>query len=116
MQDYILVLKALGEPTRLRIMNLLTKEAETSLCVCEVVDALQESQYNISRHLQTLARAGLLESNKKGKWNYYRIKGDFDPYRRSLLQAIGTIPAETFGGDLERLRQRLALRVDGECV
>jgi ArsR family transcriptional regulator len=116
MQEYILVLKALGEPTRLRILNLLMKEVDAGLCVCEIVDALQENQYNISRHLQFLAKAGLVFANKRGRWIYYRLKEHLDPYRRSLLQSIGSIPAEVFNGDLKRLRQRIALRVDGECV
>lgn len=111
-----MVLKALGEPTRLRILKLLMKEVDAGLCVCEVVDALQENQYNISRHLQFLAKAGLVVANKRGRWNYYRLKENFDPYRSGLLQSIGSIPPEVFNGDLKRLRQRIAQRVDGECV
>lgn len=116
MKDYLAVLKALGEPTRLRIMTLLTVEADKEICVCEIVDALQENQYNISRHLQTLAEAGLVVSSKRGRWNYYSLKGDFDLYRSNLLQAIGNIPEAVFGDDLKRLRRRLARRVDGKCV
>ncbi len=111
-----MVLKALGEPTRLRILNLLMKEVNTGLCVCEIVDALQENQYNVSRHLQFLAKAGLVVANKRGRWIYYRLKEHLDPYRRALLQSVVSIPPEVFNGDLKRLRQRIALRVDGECV
>jgi len=116
MQEYLLILKALGEPTRLRILNLLRKEVHIGLCVCELVDALQENQYNVSRHLQFLAKAGLVVANKRGRWIYYRLKENLDPYRSALLRSISSIPAEEFKGDHKRLRQRIALRVDGECV
>jgi len=68
MQEYILTLKALAEPTRLRILFLLIScEAAGGLCVCELVDALQENQYNVSRHLQFLARANLVCANKRAR-------------------------------------------------
>lgn len=114
MHKYILVLKAIGEPTRLRILNLLLKEK--GLCVCELVDALAENQYNISRHLQFLAKAGLVVGKKQGRWIAYRIKERLDPYRLSLLYSIRLIPPEVFHNDFKRLYQRLELRVDGECV
>ena len=49
-------IQVLGEPTRLRLLNLLAQTGE--VCVCELVDALQLPQYNVSRHLSVLARAG----------------------------------------------------------
>lgn len=72
MENYIEIIKALGEKTRLRIAFLL-KASHTELCVCEIVDALEEPQYNVSRHLQLLKHAGLLQERKDGRWVYYSL-------------------------------------------
>jgi len=116
MDEYVYVFKTMGEPTRLRILNLFIQEKNNEFCVCEIVDILQESQYNISRHLRALVKAGLATYNKQGKWSYYRLKENLDPFRENLLHSISSIPEEVFSADLERLHQRLALRVDGKCV
>jgi len=64
------VLKALGEPMRLRMMNLLAME---TLCVCDLETILNLTQSNASRHLSTLRRAGLIEGEKKAQWVYYKL-------------------------------------------
>ena len=64
------VLKALGEPTRIRIMRLLLKR---SLGVNEISDRLELSQYNASKHLRILREAGLLETQAEGKSRRYGI-------------------------------------------
>lgn len=64
------VLKALGEPTRIRIMRLLLKR---SLGVNEISDRLGLSQYNTSKHLRILREAGLLEMQAEGKLRRYGI-------------------------------------------
>ncbi len=58
--------QSLADPTRLRLLNILTQSGE--ICVCELVDALRIPQYNISRHLHILVKAGLLEGRRRGKW------------------------------------------------
>ncbi|NPV27556.1 MAG: winged helix-turn-helix transcriptional regulator [Firmicutes bacterium] len=58
--------KALGEPTRLRIIKLL---AERELCVCELVEVLQISQPRISQHLRVLKNAGLVSERKEQQWS-----------------------------------------------
>lgn len=66
----IQILKALGDGTRLSIVNLLRLE---SLCVCEIEAILQSSQSNVSRHLAKLRDAGIIYSEKKSQWVYYGI-------------------------------------------
>jgi ArsR family transcriptional regulator len=56
MKSYVDALKALADDTRLRILRLLLTN-HTAMCVCELVDALEERQYNISSHLQILEAA-----------------------------------------------------------
>lgn len=64
------VLKALGEPMRLRMMNLLAME---TLCVCDLETILNLTQSNASRHLSTLRRAGLIVGEKRAQWVYYKL-------------------------------------------
>jgi len=67
------IVKALGDGTRLRIVNLLRVE---NLCVCEIEAILQSSQSNVSRHLAKLRDAGIIYSEKKSQWVYYGINVD----------------------------------------
>ena len=63
--------KCLADETRLNAMLLLHKEG--ALCVCELMDALKDSQPKISRHLAQLRNCGLLSDERRGQWVYYRI-------------------------------------------
>lgn len=81
----IRILKALGDETRLSIVNLLRVQ---KLCVCEIETVLQSSQSNVSRHLAKLRDAGIIYSEKKSQWVYYGINQDIvDRYSfiKSLL-------------------------------
>lgn len=69
--------KALSHPVRIRIINFLRKGEK---CVCDIVPYLKEEQSNVSRHLATLKRAGILSSEKRGVSVYYQIK-DKNVYR-----------------------------------
>jgi len=68
MDRYVAFFKALSDPTRLRIMVLL---AEKELCVCQLEDALSLSQVKVSRHLNVLRHAHLVDSRREGLWIYY---------------------------------------------
>ncbi len=109
------VFQSLAEPTRLRVLNILRQAGE--VCVCELVDALQVPQYNVSRHLHVLAQAGLLDDRRCGKWIYYRIAKDLKPYQRALLRALAELRDERqdFQQDEARASRRLKLRRDGAC-
>jgi ArsR family transcriptional regulator len=115
MDAQVELFQALGDPTRLRLVNLLTQTGE--ICVCELVDALELPQYNVSRHLQILLKAGWLEDRKVGKWVYYRLARDLKPYHRSTLRAVDQLreEREDFRGDEQRVSRRLKLRRDGVC-
>jgi len=66
------VLRAAGEPTRLRILALLAREELAVLELCRVLD---QSQPRVSRHLKLLAEAGLVERFPDGAWVFYRLAG-----------------------------------------
>ena len=107
--------QSVADPTRLRLLNLLLQAGE--ICVCEMVDALDVPQYNISRHLHVLASAGWLEDRRLGKWIYYRISEKLKPHRRSMLRAIEQLRGERsdFQEDERRAGRRLKLRRGGLC-
>ena len=63
--------KCLSDETRLRCLMLIENEGE--LCVCELTEALAESQPKVSRHLAQLRQCELLLDRKQGQWVYYRI-------------------------------------------
>lgn len=62
--------QALGDTTRLRLLNLM---GEQEICVCYLVEILGQSQPKISRHLAYLRRAGIAAARREGKWMHYRI-------------------------------------------
>jgi ArsR family transcriptional regulator len=69
------VFRALADPTRVRIVNLLASSDEP-VCVCELVPALGVTQPTVSHHLKKLTDAGLLEREQAGKWAYYTLSRD----------------------------------------
>lgn len=64
------LLKALADPTRLRIVGLLQAG---EVCVCHIHDSLKIPQPKASRHLAYLRKAGVVEADKRGLWVYYRL-------------------------------------------
>lgn len=62
--------QALGDTTRLRLLNLMGSQ---ELCVCYFVEVLGQPQPKISRHLAYLRNAGLVLSRREGTWMHYRI-------------------------------------------
>jgi ArsR family transcriptional regulator, arsenate/arsenite/antimonite-responsive transcriptional repressor len=64
--------KALGDPTRVRILNLLANSTE-AVCVCEINEHFDLSQPTISHHLRKLVLAGLLQREQRGTWAYFSI-------------------------------------------
>ncbi|HEV2234655.1 MAG TPA: metalloregulator ArsR/SmtB family transcription factor [Terriglobia bacterium] len=105
----------LGDPTRLRLLNLLTQAKE--ICVCELVDALQVPQYNISRHLHVLLKTGMVQDHKRGKWVYYSVAKNLKLYQRTLLRAVSELrdEREDLRQDEARAGRRLKLRSGGVC-
>jgi ArsR family transcriptional regulator len=75
-------LRALADPTRLRVLALLVGG---EVCVCHLHDTLDVPQPKASRHLAYLRRAGLVETRKDGLWVYYRLADSPDPVLRSLV-------------------------------
>ena len=79
------VLKALGQPTRLKILELLRNGER---CVCEIFPAIKEEQSNVSRHLALMKAAGILASRKQGQMVHYRVR---DPQVFKLLDSANAL-------------------------
>jgi ArsR family transcriptional regulator, arsenate/arsenite/antimonite-responsive transcriptional repressor len=115
MKEYAEQVKALGDVTRMKIIRLLC-EAMEDLCVCEIMDALEISHSNVSRHLKILKTAGIVEEEKEGRWVHFSLANPRHPFHKNLLMAVGNMPGELFAADITRLKLRLSLREDGKCV
>ncbi len=77
--------QALGDKTRLRLLNLM---GEQELCVCFFVEILAQPQPKISRHLAYLRKTGVVTSRREGKWMHYRIALPSNPLAREVLQGV----------------------------
>lgn len=78
-------LKALADPTRLRMLALLVEQPEP-LCVCEINRQFEQRQPTISHHLRILREAGLIAGEKRGVWSYFQAT---ELGRRSLSALHG---------------------------
>ena len=112
--NYVAIFKALGDETRLRIMNLFVQSNER-MCVCEMVDALQLPQYTISKALGILRNAGLTGSGRQGTWVYNQLSTESD-FARSFFQLLKKHLEDKYPKDIERLNKRLSLREGDVCV
>ncbi len=113
MEDYLKALKGISEKTRIRILALLHQTTE--VCVSDIVDALQENQYKVSRHLKILQEAKLVISIRKGRWIYYQLNQNQLHFNDTLLNAVKHISSRVISEDLQRLQQKLSRRGTNQC-
>lgn len=85
--DTATVLKALADPTRLAMVWCLSK-AKGPVCVCDFTATFDLGQPTISHHMAKLRAAGLVDSEKRGVWIYYRMRDDLPPATARLLAAL----------------------------
>ena len=74
LNDYVKIFKALGEPTRLKILKLLSVRP---MFVCELESVLQMSQPRISQHLRTMKEAGLVTEKKDAQRTFYSLQMEY---------------------------------------
>ena len=72
MKEFMAIAKALADENRVRVLMFLRGG---ELCVCQIMEMLGLAPSTVSKHLTVLYQAGLLESRKDGRWNYYRLPG-----------------------------------------
>lgn len=76
--------KALGDPVRLRLLSLIASHEGGQACVCDLTDAFAVSAPTISHHLKVLREIGLVTSERRGTWVYYRAE-------QSALDLLSTV-------------------------
>jgi len=81
------LIKALADPTRLTIVASLAK-ATSPICICDFTAGLDLTQPTISHHMAKLKEAGLVESEKRGIWIYYRLRDRMPAETRKLLNDL----------------------------
>lgn len=91
--------KALGDPTRLRILSLLKTNER---CVCEIVEILRLSQPTVSQHMRRLKSVNLVKDRRKGRWVYYSLDGKSYPALASILELLPELEQE------EQMKQKTA--------
>ncbi|MGD8251170.1 MAG: metalloregulator ArsR/SmtB family transcription factor [Desulfobacterales bacterium] len=83
METFLQVMKALSDPTRVKIVKLLQHR---TLCVCEIQAVLGVAQPTVSKQMKVLEEAGIVNSEKQGLWvNYSLSDGRTSPYAASIL-------------------------------
>ena len=72
-EQIVPLLRALADPVRLRLMSLVASHPGGEACVCDLTEAFDLSQPTISHHLKVLREAGVITSERRGTWVYYRL-------------------------------------------
>ncbi|MQM26984.1 ArsR/SmtB family transcription factor [Glycomyces albidus] len=80
--------KALGDPVRLRLLSLIASHAGGEVCVCDLTEAFDLTAPTISHHLKVLKEIGLVTSERRGTWVYYRA----EPAALELLSTVLSVP------------------------
>jgi len=85
LKDMATLFLALGDGTRLRVLNLMR---HGEICVSAFTDVLSQSQPKVSRHLAYLRNAGIVEARRDGKWMHYSLAAGLDDKTRLLLHEL----------------------------
>jgi ArsR family transcriptional regulator, arsenate/arsenite/antimonite-responsive transcriptional repressor len=102
------VLKALADPTRMRILAVL---GPGEICVCHIHTALDVPQPTASRHLAQLKKAGLVDARKIGLWVHYRLRPLPDPALQAVVDAARAAAGQTRAVSRDCCRLNDAIKV-----
>ena len=85
--------KALGDPVRLRLLSMIASAGGGEVCVCDLTGSFKLTGPTISHHLKVLREAGLVDSDRRGTWVYYRLVPAALVLLAGLLDVGGVITA-----------------------
>ena len=71
-QNLARVFKALGDPTRVKLLSMIVGSSAGEMCVCDLTDPVGLSQPTVSHHMKILVEAGLVTREQRGRWAYYQ--------------------------------------------
>lgn len=84
------ILKAMADPKRIKIIDLLSDE---SMCACEVLDHFDFTQPTLSHHMKVLEAAGIITVSKQCQWHYYSLNTAFtETFMPEMQQLFATQP------------------------
>lgn len=78
--------KALGDPTRLRLLSLIAASMDGEACICDLTEPVGLSQPTVSHHMRHLVEAGLATREQRGKWAYFRVSTEALDHAAEALQ------------------------------
>lgn len=100
--------KALAEPLRLRMLSAIATDPRGESCVCDLLELSDVSQPTVSHHLRVLKDAGLLTSERRGTWVWYRIVASRKEAVTALLSSFApAVILEDFESDEDRAAAQL---------
>ena len=82
------VFKALGDPTRVRLLSLIAAGPGGEACICDLTEPVGLSQGTVSHHMKLLADAGLVTREQRGKWAYFALNVDAMDAAAAALRAV----------------------------
>jgi ArsR family transcriptional regulator len=91
--DLAHILKALADPTRLRLVSMVAAHEGREACVCDLTDPLGLTQPTISHHLKVLVDAGIFTRQKRSKWAYYALMPSALDALSAVLSTAGPVRA-----------------------
>lgn len=89
------IFKALGDPTRVRLLSLIAATESGEACICDLTAPVALSQPTVSHHMKQLVEAGLASREQRGRWAYYRVV-------ESAMQSVADAVAPTARSRLAR--------------
>jgi len=103
-----LLFKAFADPTRLRLLGLLSGR---EVCVCDLMSVLRAPQSKVSQHLSFLRAAGLVVFRQEGKWRHYALAKPAGKVHARLVGCLGEIP----GLERDQAQLRRILKAKEKC-
>lgn len=88
--DYAKVFKALGEPKRIMILDMLSNG---ELCACMILQEFEMSQSTLSHHMKLLCKSGLVNSREEGKWTYYSLNPEAIEKIKQFFNTVTSVKA-----------------------
>ncbi len=84
------LLKALADPTRVRLLSLIAATEGGEACICDLTGPVALSQPTVSHHMRLLVESGLVTREQRGKWAYYRVVADALANLAQALQPVAS--------------------------
>lgn len=115
MRSFLAITRALNDQTRLRIL-LALREGE--LCLCQLVDLLALAPSTVSKHVNLLHQAGLIDRRKEGRWVFFKLAGREAPpvARRAIRWVVESLEEDAvIAGDERKLTDVMARDLDDLC-